>query len=127
MVERANKAITDNEMIRCYNELGKTLVIGYCVRQRQMGDDFSLNEIKQKLANMYKPHKDYESVATLEKNIEKALQDLNKRANEKECFSKDEIGVFQNEFLRIASDCFRLNGTTICEAESLEKKQMLMQ
>ena len=127
MIDRANKAVTDSEVVRCYNELGKTLVIGYCVRQRQMGDDFSLDELKQKFADMYKPHKDYESVAVLEKNIEKALQDLNKRANEKEGFSKDEIGVFQNEFLRIASDCFRLHGATICEAEALEKKQMVMQ
>ena len=92
-----------------------------------MGDDFSLDELKHKFVDMYKPHKDYESVSVLEESIEKALQDLNKRANEKEGFSKDEIGVFQNEFLRIASDCFRLHGTTICEAEALEKKQMIMQ
>ena len=127
MLDKAQRAVTDNESIRAYNELGKALIIGYCVRQKQMGDTYSLDEIKQRLIDMYKPHRDNEAVSTLDDEIEKSLKALNKKANEKDAFSKDEIGVFQNEFLRIAYDCFRQRGAIICEAEALEKKQMILQ
>ena len=126
-LDRAAKAVTDNESIKCYNELGKTFIIGYCIRQRQMGAEYSLDDIQKRMMDMYKPHRDTEAVSTLDEQIEKAITELNKKANEKESFSKDEIGVFQNEFLRIAFDCFRQRGTTICEAEALEKKQMIIQ
>ncbi|MBO5043404.1 MAG: DUF3991 and TOPRIM domain-containing protein [Clostridia bacterium] len=126
-LDRAAKAVTDNESIKCYNELGKTFIIGYCIRQRQMGVEYTLDDIHKRMMEMYKPHRDYDSVGSLDDQIEKAITELNKKANEKESFSKDEIGVFQNEFLRIAFDCFRQKGTTICEAEALEKKQMIIQ
>ena len=126
-LDRAAKAVTDNESIKCYNELGKTFIIGYCIRQRQMGVEYTLDDIHKRMIEMYKPHRDYDSVGSLDDQIEKAITELNKKANEKESFSKDEIGVFQNEFLRIAFDCFRQKGTTICEAEALEKKQMIIQ